>query len=349
MLFIVIAIRSILKRKKSTTLKRKPFVKVYYGFGHTDNLVVFGHVLRKQPFAFHNQGKGFLYNLIQLLKLFLVKPLPYARLVLRFYGQVVEGQCEYDGFFRIEWSSAIKLAPGWHQVTIDCVDEKGMLLSSGTGSVWVPHVTQFAFISDIDDTILRSYSATVFRRLYELLIRKPEKRHIFIETVNHYKLLALAHTTAEIPNPVFYVSSSEWNLYDYLTNIFHFNNLPKGIFLLNQMKRWFELLKSGKTKHSGKLIRISRILEAFPKQKFVLLGDNSQQDPFIYKAIAERHPENIYAVYIRNVRPSRVAETTAVLTALQRQNIHVCLFEHSSEAISHGRNIGLLETKATLY
>lgn len=329
--------RQLLKQGNISILKRKPFIKVYQGYGHSGNLVIYGHVFRKAPRLFRSGSNGFCSNLLQLIRLFILQPVPQAALSLQFYDQVIEGHSEYDGFFRFEWSAERELKAGAHQVTISCNTAEGVVLAEG--SVWVPHITQFAFISDIDDTIMKSYSSTVFRRLYELLLHNPERRRVFQETVNHYQLLSLAHTTVSVPNPMFYVSSSEWNLYDYLIRIFGHNNLPAGIFLLNQVKRWFQLLQSGKTNHSGKLIRISRILQAFPRQQFVLLGDNSQQDPALYKAIAEKHPEQIYAVYIRDVRLTRSSATAELLSSLKTR---VCLFNHSSEAIAHGRSIGLL-------
>jgi phosphatidate phosphatase APP1 len=110
-------------------------------------------------------------------------------------------------------------------------------------------------------------------------------------------------TEDDTPNPFFYVSSSEWNLYDDLVDFFRFNHLPEGSFLLNQVKRWYDLLKTGKTKHQGKLLRIVRIVEAFPQQRFILLGDNSQSDPYIYRSLAEKFGDRIVAVFIRSVVP----------------------------------------------
>jgi len=140
----------------------------------------------------------------------------------------------------------------------------------------------------------------------------------------------------------FYVSSSEWNLYDYLVETFRFNKLPEGAFLLNQLKRWGDLLKTGKTGHEGKLIRVMRILDAFPNQKFVFFGDNSQRDPDIYAAIAIKYPKNIEAIYIRNIRPSREKATKEILKKVEEQQIHTCLFIDSHEAIDHSVNIGLI-------
>jgi len=332
-----------MKHSNNPTSKHKPFIKVYQGYGHTGNMVVYGHVFKKEPSIFKRLDNGLLSNFVQLLRLFFVRPIAGAKLNLYFHDQVLRGQTEYDGFFKFEWKSDTELKPGWHEVRLETMLEDGRVGHSAIGNVMVPHITQFAFISDIDDTVMKSYSATIVRRLYELLARNLSKRRIFVQTVNHYKFLTSAKTTTSMPNPIFYVSSSEWNLYDYLQSIFKHNKLPEGIFLLNQIKRWYQLFTSGRTGHDGKLMRISRVLQAFPKQRFVLIGDNTQRDPEIYAAIAKKHPEQIYAVYIRNVRPSRLAFTTSLLNELTDKGIHTAIFVHSNEAIAHGRQIGLID------
>lgn len=329
--------------KTADTNKKLPFVKVYHGYGHSGNLVVYGHVFTKEPRLFKERGNRFSSNLVQLFKLFRVHTIPGAPVEVWLDGRPVQGTAAYDGFFRIEISPLHHLKAGWHNIIVNYLDDNRRVLASSPGAVFVPHLSQYAFISDIDDTIIRSFSATIFKRLYELLSRNPGKRRLFHETARHYNLLAYAHAENDTPNPFFYVSSSEWNLYDYLRQVFFHNKLPDGIFLLNQIKRWYELFRSGRTGHEGKLIRIARIFKAFPKQQFVLLGDNSQQDPEIYQRIAEKHPQQVFAVYIRKVRQSKEAGSRDILSALQSKGIHTCFFTHSEEAISHGRSCGLIE------
>ena len=187
-----------------------------------------------------------------------------------------------------------------------------------------------------------SHSATIGRRLRELFIKNPRTRKTFDSVYTHYAALALSHTNPDQPNPFFYVSSSEWNLYDYLVETFRFNKLPEGAFLLNQIKRWKNLIKTGKTGHEGKLLRVMRILDAFPNQKFVFFGDNSQRDPAIYTAIAEKNPKNIQTVYIRNVRKEKEEDTLILLARIADKGISTCLFKDSREAIVHSKSIGLI-------
>jgi phosphatidate phosphatase APP1 len=318
-------------------------VKVYHGYGHSKNLVVYGHVFKKKARTTQVYSNNLLKNVIYLLKLFIIKPYSFARVRLRFYGQLVDQTAAYDGFFKFEWAATEGVSAGWHEVKVEALDDDEVVLAEHIGSVYVPHITQYAFVSDIDDTVMVSYSAKIWRRLRELFIKNPHTRKTFPDAQKHYEMLALSHTTADQPNPFFYVSSSEWNLYDYLVETFRYNKLPEGVFLLNQIKRWKTMLSSGKTGHEGKLIRVMRILDAFPNQKFVFFGDNSQQDPNIYTTIAAKYPANIEAIYIRNIRPSRKEETLKLLKTAEEKNIPTCLFHNSEEAIEHSKSIGLIE------
>ncbi|HKG07758.1 MAG TPA: phosphatase domain-containing protein [Pedobacter sp.] len=322
-------------------------VKVYHGYGHTHNLVVYGHVFKHKAKTKQVFSNNFLVNIVHLLKLFILKPYPFVQVRLTFNGQEVYQKTEYDGFFKFEWAAYQNVEAGWNGVMVEALDEHGVVLATGQGQIFVPHITQYAFISDIDDTIMVSHSASIGRRLRELFIKNPRTRKTFKDAYTHYNLLAFSHTHADQPNPFFYVSSSEWNLYDYLVETFRYNKLPEGAFLLNQLKRWKDLVKTGKTGHEGKLIRVMRIIDAFPNQKFVFFGDNSQRDPAIYTAIAEKYPKNIEAVYIRNVRKEMEGPALEYLERIAAKGIKTCLFANSAEAIRHSRKNGLITDLAS--
>lgn len=317
-------------------------VKVYHGYGHTHNLVLYGHVFKFKAKTTQIFSNNFLVNILHLFRLFVVKPFPFAKVRLYFYDQIINQTAEYDGFFKFEWKADHDVKAGWHDVKVEALNEQGEIIANSEGKLYVPHITQYAFISDIDDTIMVSHSARMARRLRELFIKNPRTRKTFASLKEHYQLLAKAYTTIEQPNPFFYVSSSEWNLYDYLVEMFRFNELPEGTFLLNQLKRWKNLIKTGKTGHEGKLLRVMRIIDAFPNQKFVFFGDNSQQDPAIYQTISEKYSQNIAAVYIRNIRPARADLTRSLLAKIEQKGIETCLFTHSEEAILHSKKIKLI-------
>ena len=89
-------------------------------------------------------------------------------------------------------------------------------------------------------------------------------------------------------------------------------------------------------------------MEAFPKQRFVLLGDNSQSDPEMYVALANKYPDKIHAIYIRNISDKKEAVTAQLLDSLLNKSIHTCLFKRNAEAIMHSKSIGLIQREPIL-
>ncbi len=318
-------------------------VKVYHGYGHTHNLVVYGHVFKSRAVIRTLYTGNIFTNIFHLFRLFFVKPLSHAKVQLHWGSQVICSITAEDGFFKFEWKSDTDVAAGWHDIVVNLRDESGDIAATGKGKIFVPHSTQFAFVSDIDDTVLISHSAAIGKRLGLLFTKNPRTRKAFTDVVKHYRLLALAHTGVQVPNPFFYVSGSEWNLYDDLNDFFKHNGLPKGVFLLNPLKSWYQLFKTGKTQHEAKLLRIARILEAFPKQQFILLGDNSQSDPSIYASIADKYGARIFAVYIRNIVSKNERDVKQVMADIEKKGIFTCFFKDNTEAIKHSKMIGLTE------
>ncbi len=320
----------------------KASLKLYMGYGHEQHLVMYGHALGFAPLPRKTFSKFFLINLLALVKMFIVKPTKGRKVTLTWENKTMETISDTDGFIRFTWQSDTPPAFGWHEVKAEMRNRNGKLVATASGSVVVPHSTQYAFISDIDDTFLISHSSNMRKRLSLLVTRNAHTRKPFEGVVRHYQLLAQAHTKLNEPNPFFYVSSSEWNLYDYIMEFIAVNGLPKGVLLLNTMKTFTGLLTTGKHGHGTKFTRIVRVLEAFPIQKFILLGDSSQQDPVIYKSIVEHFPGRIKAVYIRDIYKKNSHHVQEVLRKLEETGIPCCFFKHSEEAIAHSRRIGLI-------
>ena len=320
-------------------------LKVYHGYGSKNELLLFGHVFDLSPLPRKRYRKNFWTNTLALLRSFMVEPVAGATVSLQVGGDVVSATTASDGFFRLDWVTPDDLRPGLHKVEVqlkenDAIDAKVMARTKGF--VVIPFENQYAIVSDIDDTFLVSHSSTFFRKLYVLFTKNAHSRKPFDGVVRHYKLLAKAHTTKEAPNPFFYVSSSEWNLYDFIKEFIRKNELPEGVFLLSQVKRIKEVFKTGANKHATKFMRIARILEAYPTQKFVLLGDDSQMDPVIYSSIVEHFPNRVFCVYLRHVYEKNLTNVREMIKKIEDKGVAVCHFRHSKDAIKHSLSIGLI-------
>lgn len=322
-------------------LTAEPTVKVYHGYGHNNCLTVFGHVFRLSPFPRKQYRQSFIRNTLALLRLFLVKPFAGVNVQLEWKGKTYTATTDTDGFFRFEWEDTEPFDRGWRPVIVQAF-QNNQPLAKAAGRLFIPFDSQYIFISDIDDTFLISHSANLRKRLYVLFTQNARSRKPFEGVVRHYQLLAQSGNPEEPQNPFFYVSSSEWNLYEYILEFTAVNKVPRGIFLLSQLKGFSQLLKTGQNNHGTKFTRIVRIMEAFPNQRVVLLGDSSQQDPYIYEAIVKHFPKRVVAVYIRDVFERNFQKVREVLNKIEAAGVPCLFFRHSQEAILHSVKIGLI-------
>jgi phosphatidate phosphatase APP1 len=114
-------------------------------------------------------------------------------------------------------------------------------------------------------------------------------------------------------NPIFYVSSSPWNLHDVIVDFLDAQNIPAGPMLLRDWDLGREMMHT----RDYKLAQIREILATYPALPFILVGDSGQQDPEIYGNVVGEFPGRVLAIYIRNVSPH--PERSVAIRALAEQ------------------------------
>ena len=97
---------------------KKGSIKVYHGFGHKQDMEIFGHVFRKLRTLRTKYSGNAIVNMLALFRLFVVKLLPDIPIQLIWDQQRIDGKTEYDGFFRLSWRSPAEVNAGWHEVRI---------------------------------------------------------------------------------------------------------------------------------------------------------------------------------------------------------------------------------------
>ncbi|MBX9449082.1 MAG: hypothetical protein KL787_04930 [Taibaiella sp.] len=158
-----------------------PFIKVYNSYGNHGHILIIGHLFLV-PERQQVEQKRVSNNFIALLQLFRKKTIPNARLRLWFDGQAYHTTTEFDGFFKFDFHTGHREISGWNDVEVELLGKEDEVICSSRGALYMPERTRYAFISDIDDTIMKSYSATIIRRLYELISRSPAKRRFVLTT-----------------------------------------------------------------------------------------------------------------------------------------------------------------------
>ncbi len=320
-----------------------PFLLAYRGFGNSDKLIIQGHVFRGMAMSKPKKSRRPWKNFVALIKMFLVRTVSEATVNLTLGYRKFDALTNENGFFEFEIQNH-ELLEGWHQITIELKDElvEGQEQVRLTSEVLIADNFEYGLISDIDDTFLVSHVTKFWRKLYVLLTKNAESRKPFEGVVSFYTNLSRGVTQSE--NPFFYVSSSEWNLYDFLINFSRNYQLPKGVLQLKEIKdEWRDFFRKGSfSNHDHKRVKIERILKLYPDRKFVLLGDNGQHDPYIYETLVKDYPQQVLAVYIRGVKPSNRAKVDLVISSIKSHGVEALQFRKSTEAEIHAKSIGII-------
>tara|TARA_R110002049_G_scaffold56603_2_gene155951 strand:- start:2229 stop:3227 length:999 start_codon:yes stop_codon:yes gene_type:complete len=249
-----------------------------------------------------------------------------------------------DGYFlldeKVEDISAYANEEGWVNLEFSFREEQiSRTIQSENrfpGEMLIPSKkASFGVISDIDDTILHTglTSTLKWRVLINTLLTSSGKRLPLEGATEFYHLLHQGKTGNEA-NPIFYVSHSPWNLYRYLKYFLKKNNFPKGPIVLRNFPSPFS--KKNKDDKPQKQKEILNLLKAYPKLKFILIGDSGEHDPDIYLEVAQAYPDRILAIYLRSVNHKKKMLRVSGLYK-DYKTTPVLLIESSKQAIEHAK------------
>jgi phosphatidate phosphatase APP1 len=145
-----------------------------------------------------------------------------------------------------------------------------------------------------------------------------------------------------VHNPIFYVSSSPWNIYDVLEDFLNVHGVPEGPLFL---KDWSPSVLGKHRTHKLGIIR--SLLRTYPDLPFVLIGDSGEEDPEIYLQAAHEYPGRIPAIYIRDVTSGeRDAQVHAIAGEARSLGTEMVLVPDTAAAAEHAASIGLIPPDA---
>lgn len=320
----------------------------YRGHGTTETLYVRGRVLQGKPIPPASEDDSAWRNLANTIRRLESDEVPAARVRARAGEASAEVVADEEGYFEFELD-AHTFTRGrevWRSVQLqllDPLDEDGQGSTAVARVLVPPEESSFGVISDIDDTVVKTDVTNLLRMLRLVFLTNARTRLPFEGVSAFYRALHRGDA-GDITNPIFYVSSSPWNLYDLLHEVFEVHGIPAGPLFLKDYGIAKEVLLSlGHREH--KLRSIEHILETHPDLPFVLVGDSGQQDPEIYRDVTQRFPGRILAIYIREVAVTeeRDAELRALRSELGELDVEIILAPDTVTAARHAVSIDLID------
>lgn len=320
----------------------------YRGFGNADELYLKGRVLEDKGIRLPEDDDSFLENILAMYKRFQSDEVPGVRIKASFQGNEQIVTTDSEGYFEIRIKAPYVLAIGraWHEVHLELLDQLNPRQTepvTAIGQVLVPPVgSLYGVISDIDDTVLVSDVTNILKAARLVFLHNARTRLPFKGISAFYRALQ-SGPDYTIFNPLFFVSSSAWNLYDLLVDFFSFNGIPKAPLMLRDMGLTEEyLIKSGHGIHKKEQIR--QILKTYPNLPFILVGDSGQKDPEIYLQTIKDFPGRIKAIYIRDVSEE---ERDIVVHKLAKEaaghGVEMVLVKDTEAAALHAARLGFID------
>ena len=318
----------------------------YLGYGTAEKLFLKGRVLEDRGITSGESHHSVWDNLKNTYKRFGSNEIPFARITARFENVEEQVVADEEGFFEVLIHPTKPLPDDhiWQQIELDLLEPQrlGYPPVRALGKVLVPPSSaQFGVISDIDDTVLYTETTNWLRMAGNLLLSNARTRLPFEGVKDFYQGLRRGNHGNQ-DNPIFYVSSSPWNIYDLLSDFFRLQEIPFGpmLFLRDWGLSENELLPTNHRLH--KLMIIRNLLDFFENLSFILIGDSNQEDPEIYVEVVKEYPGRILGICIREVSDNkeRVRTIMQMTRELASVGCSMVLAEETSQMVQHALEQG---------
>jgi phosphatidate phosphatase APP1 len=304
-------------------------ITAYRGLARDHEMLVKGRVLLKKHITRVTERESIWRNLVNTYRRFESDEAAGVTVRASYRDAVVETPTNDEGYFQI------RLEPRevaqhllWHEVAVEVPGRN----VSTVAHVVLPAAAEFGIISDIDDTIVRTGATSVLTMVRSVINNAGAR----IPFPGVDKLYAALHRDR---NPIFYVSSSPWNLYELLEDFMKHNRIPLGpMFLQDWGIDEDTMITAPHEQH--KLEQIQAIVDYYPDMKFVLVGDNGQKDPEIYLQVIRLHPGRVLGVFIRDVEGGRREQQ--IIDDATTAGVEMLYVRDSDDAWTHAQRLRLL-------
>jgi phosphatidate phosphatase APP1 len=293
----------------------------YIGYGNRKRIFMQGRVLEDRNITPATENDSLWDNLLNTYKRMDSDEIPFARLIVRSEGVQTEIEADEEGQFEVwlDFDEPLPEDRRWQPMTFELIGpespEQDEIVRAEGKAFIPPPDADYGVISDIDDTVIEMDVDDLLRAARTVFLGNAHTRLPFPGVAALYRAFHAGPGEGIKQNPLFFVSSSPWNLYDLLVDFFRLHDIPNGPILT--LRNWGitkdEILPLNNRPYKAEAIR--RIIDLYPDLRFILIGDSSQEDPEIYADIVQQYPNRILAIYIRDV--TKKAKRTAAIRRLE--------------------------------
>lgn len=314
-------------------------IAAYRGYGPPDAVTFHGRVLAGAAPTTAQQGESRRDAFARMARRFLSREVADVDVEVRVHGLVARAVTDREGYFVAALDARLlDPRPGAWVAGEAVVVNAPALGPVPIESLALGSAVRRVLISDIDDTVLENAAGDVARTVWTTLTSSALTRDPIEGMPELYRRLVAGPVAGEVDGPgrssrcpTVYVSSSPWNIHDFLVAFLERHDFPHGPLLLRDLGLNRSTL--GSSAHSGhKVDRIAAIMNACPNALAVLIGDSSQEDAAAYAQVIRSHPGRVAAAFIRDVGDvDKAAGVERIVAELGPHESVMMRFEHPAE------------------
>ncbi len=289
----------------------------YRSFGSGSQVRIQGRVLASPHPGSAREGEHSLRSAGRMARRFLSSEVADVAVEVCYDGTARSVHSDDEGYFRVDVDIDRAQLSGcrWTVAQARVLDHE-----AGAGQWWPIEVLVIGrdvdriIISDVDDTILLNGVGAAARTVLTTISGSELTREAVPGAADLYQHLCWPSDDGTTPRPIFYVSSSPWNLHDFLVAFLDINEFPPGPLLLRDIGLSRHTF-SNSAHRDHKIDSITDILDRLPEPRVVLIGDSSLQDAHAFANIIDAYPGRVEAAFLRDVgdeeRTERAKEVLA--------------------------------------
>jgi phosphatidate phosphatase APP1 len=310
-------------------------VEPFLCFGNAETIFIKGRVINAYKQSRPKSSNHFLKNIYASFRRYAVTSVANASVKIIYNGCDLHTQTNDEGVFEAHIGAKIP-SNGKEEVVYFSVTPK----NEGEKAIVEKKVVQrilsdqdVGIVSDIDDTIIVSHATSVGKKFWLSISKNAYTRRPFSGVSDLYKEVKQTENAA-----VFYVSSSDWSLFDLIQDFLRYREIPLGpILLKDQHINIKNIWKSGGGDHYHKLDKICFLFDMFPQMKFYLIGDSGQKDPEIYAKVVEKYPNRVLGIIIRVIKELELKRKSQLVNRLDC--LKIAFVKDSDEALQYYRQL----------
>ncbi len=203
-------------------------IVAYSGYATAEKIILSGRVLANKPGGGPLNCDGWWQNLVNTYHRWESDEVPFVDVLVN-YGELgISTKTDEEGYYHAEFPAPpVRGAEiQWHTAAVQT--DSGASEVHAVHQIMVPpSAPEFGIISDLDDTVIHTGITSLLLAAKLTFLENAKTRKPLDGVAELYKAFQKGNQDTA-GNPIFYISSSPWNLHDLLEDFLKLNEIPPG-------------------------------------------------------------------------------------------------------------------------